>query len=264
MNHQISSPSAVRLDRQVVLVGKITGKPKLLAACRHNLREIQAELGAHSHIDPTKSANNLVLRGGQTSSEIMEEAERLIANSDVRVLRKDAVYAVEYIFSLSPLSVVNSYKYFQDSADWVASYTRCPILSAVVHLDEEAPHLHVLVLPMLNGKMRGSSIVGYKTKLANMKQDHYENVAKGHGLTRPNSLTSKQRKYIAQQAYKLLHDSPESLAKPDVKHALLNAINKDPTAFQVAFSIEPPIEEQKMKTMVQIFTSTGKGQHRSA
>jgi hypothetical protein len=91
MNHQISSPSAVRLDRQVVLVGKITGKPKLLAACRHNLREIQAELGAQSHIDPTKSANNLVLKGGQTSSEIMEEAERLIANSDVRVLRKDAV-----------------------------------------------------------------------------------------------------------------------------------------------------------------------------
>ena len=74
MNHQISSPSVTRLDRQVVLVGKITGKSKLLAACRHNLREIQAELGAFSHIDPTRSANNLVLHGGKTSVEIMDEA----------------------------------------------------------------------------------------------------------------------------------------------------------------------------------------------
>ena len=264
MNHQISSPSVTRLDRQVVLVGKITGKSKLLGACRHNLREIQAELGAFSHIDPTRSANNLVLHGGKTSVEIMDEAERLIAESGIKLLRKDAVYALEYIFSLSPESVVDSHKYFQDSADWVASYTRCPVLSAVVHLDEEAPHLHVLVLPLLNGKMRGSSIVGYKAQLALMKLDHFENVAKKHGIARPNSWTSKQRSYIAQQTYRLMNASPEILGKPDVKYALLKAISKDPSAFQVALSIEPPIAAPKMKTMVQIFTSTGKGQHRPA
>jgi len=261
MNHQISSPSVICLDRQVVLVGKLTGKPKLLAACRHNLREIQAELGAYSHIDPTKSTNNLVLQGGQTATEIMEQANRFIAESDVRVLRKDAVYAIEYIFSLSRETVVDFYTYFQDSADWTASYTGCPILSAVVHLDEEAPHMHVLVLPLLDGKMKGSSIVGYKAKLASMKQDHFENVAKKHGLSRPNSWTSKQRKYIAQQTYRLMNDSPEILGKPDVKYALLNAISKDPSAFQVAFSIEPPITATRMKTMAQIFTSPGKGKN---
>lgn len=146
MDYESIYSSVISRDRQAILVGKIRGKATLLAAARHNLREIQAELGADSHITPTKSHLNVVSRGGTTSSEVVALAEQLIRAAGIEKLRKDVVYAVEYIFSLPPDTNVNLHAYFNASLEWVASYTGCPILSAVTHLDEGAPHMHVLAL----------------------------------------------------------------------------------------------------------------------
>lgn len=262
MEHDNLYSSVIRRERQVVLVGKINGKARLLSAARHNLREIQAELGANSHIDPSKTHHNIVCLGGRTSREIMEHAEMLLRSAGIEKLRKDAVYAVEYIFSLPPETSIDFDAYFNASLEWLKDYVGCPILSAVTHLDEGAPHMHVLALPLVDDKMQGSAVVGYKSKLCGLKQSHYETVARRFGISRSGSWTKKQKHFIAEQAYSLFSQRPEVLAKPDVRYALIQAMIKDPTGVQVALSITPPEIPQKMRTMTQIFTSTGKGTSR--
>ena len=262
MDHDNLYSSVIRRERQVILVGKIIGKNRLLSAARHNLREIQAELGANSHIDPTKTHLNSVRLGGQTSAEIMAHAEQLLRAAGIEKLRKDAVYAVEYIFSLPPETSIDFDAYLNASLEWLTAYVGCPIMSAVTHLDEEAPHMHVLALPLLGKKMQGSAVVGYKSKLCGLKQSHYETVARRFGFSRPVSWTKKQKYFIAEQAYSLISQRPEVLTKPDVRYALIQAMLKDPSGVQVALSITPPEIPHKMRTMTQIFTSTGKGTNR--
>jgi hypothetical protein len=41
--------------------------------------------------------------------------------------------------------------------EWLEDYLGCPIIIAVVHLDEVAPHLHVVVLASRRGRMMGSA-----------------------------------------------------------------------------------------------------------
>lgn len=259
MNHQSIYSSVIRRDRQVILVGKIKGKATFIAAARHNLREIQAELGADSHITPTKSHLNVVSRGGQTSVEVLAHAEQLMHAAGIRNLRKDVVFAVEYLFSLPPETRVDVQAYFDASIEWLTSHICCPIVSAVIHLDEKAPHMHVLVLPLVNGRMQGSAVVGYKENLADLKRSHYERVAQAFDLAPPVRWTNKQKLYIAEQAYRFMRDQPDLLLKPDVRYALTQAMIKDPSAVQAALSITPPEPQKKLRTMAQIFTSKGKG-----
>jgi phage tail sheath protein FI len=53
-------------------------KPQMLIdAARHNLREIQAEQGASSHIDASRIKDNVVLFGPPTAKEVQANAEAL-------------------------------------------------------------------------------------------------------------------------------------------------------------------------------------------
>ncbi len=76
---------------QVLRVQKLKGGGIIGIAARHNLREIQAELGADSHIDPHRSAQNIILQGAGAASGIAAEAIKMMESADVLPLRKGAV-----------------------------------------------------------------------------------------------------------------------------------------------------------------------------
>ena len=66
------------------------------------------------------------------------------------------------MISLRANTTVDINGYFPGVIEWLEDYLGCQIISAVVHLDEGAPHMHVVVLPLRNGRMMGSALVGYK------------------------------------------------------------------------------------------------------
>ncbi len=77
-------------------LGKLTkGAGHVHSAARHNLREIQAELGAREHIDAGRSALNVVLAGEASAAGVSKYAKQLMADAGVIKLRKDCVRAVE-------------------------------------------------------------------------------------------------------------------------------------------------------------------------
>ena len=131
---------------------KLKGSGKVLAASRHNKRLIQAELGAGSHIDAARICLNLSLHGPDSPEAVARLAKDRMAAAGVRPQKKNAVLALEHVFSLPANTDIDLKAYFSDCVQWVARNFGGldNVLSADVHLDESAPHLHVLILPGLH------------------------------------------------------------------------------------------------------------------
>lgn len=157
----------------------------LLEAARHNLREIQAEQGAAGHIDPRRSYLNRVMAGPSTAAAVQAMAFDLMAAAGVVVakLRRDHSQAIEAVFSLPSGSAIEPGRYFAGALDWLKDALPLPVLSAVVHHDESAVHLHVLLLPLMNGKHVGSSPIE-RTPLKRLREGFFSQVAGPAGLQR--------------------------------------------------------------------------------
>ena len=156
----------------------------LLEAARHNLREIQAEQGATGHIDPTRTHANTVLHGPATAAEVCAQAEALQTGAGIvrGSLRRDHCQAIEAVFSLpQQAAMADPAAYFAQCLAWLAGALALPVLSAVVHRDESATHLHVLLLPVKDGAHVGSAPID-RAALKRLRERFFAKVAGPAGL----------------------------------------------------------------------------------
>lgn len=242
---------------------KLKGAGKVLTAARHNLREIQAEHGADGYIDPAKSHLNVVIAGPHEAVQVAA-----LANDEITgKLRCDAVRAIELVISLPPAQAFDQMAFFNDSLAWVRIFFGVPVLSAVVHLDETEPHCHVLLLPVVNGRMIGSDLVGNRARLRQMQCDFYQAVSSCYGLSRPMSAkrTSKAIRYkAASMVFDAIRAAPDCLGRPDVGFALKEAIASNPDALAAALGVTIPTGKTKReKSFVEIMTTPAKAEQRT-
>jgi hypothetical protein len=162
------------------------GKQIVRVAADHNTREFVSDA---SHIDPTRTPDNFILRGPSSAQAIARQARTLMKAAEVGTLRKDAVTMLEVLFSLPACSVIDARAYFAACVAWAEQHFAVPVLSAIVHLDEGAPHCHLLLLPLRDGRMVGSSLYGNRAKLTARQVEFYKAVAEPHGL--PNKATPR-------------------------------------------------------------------------
>lgn len=155
-------------------------------AADHNTREKVTDAG---HIDPARTPLNMVLRGPSSATAIARLARTLMAAAEVGPLRKDAVTMLEVLFSLPACSTIEARPYFEACVAWAEQHFAVPVLSAIVHLDEGAPHCHLLLLPLSEGRMVGSRLYGNRAKLAARQAEFYRAVAEPHGLARQATPT---------------------------------------------------------------------------
>jgi uncharacterized protein YciI len=106
-------------------------------------------------------------------------------------VRKNAVYAIEYLISASPAwfkdkTQQEQNRYFQDALEWLrAQYGKENIVCAGVHRDETSPHLFVYVIPLKDNKLNAKAFVGgSKHRLEDMQTDFAKKVCAPHGLQR--------------------------------------------------------------------------------
>lgn len=241
-----------------VALKKLTGKDIVRIAAKHNLREIQAEIGADSHINPALIGLNQILAGAATAAEVAAFAERLMNDASVGNLRRDAVRGIEIIISLPPTSTIERAVFFSDALAWVRDFFAVPVLSAVVHLDEAAPHCHVVLLPLVDGRMVGSDLMGNWTRLQAIQAGFYEQVGQPHGLTRPKAprrLNSATRGKGASMAYTAIVGNPDLLLRADVEKAILEAFGRNPEPLLTALGMATPTTPTKpVKSFVEIMT----------
>ncbi len=221
----------VRLERVTV---------PLIKAARHNLREIQRELGPGSNIDLARSHLNEILFGPSDASAVVASWSASLKEHGIEKLRKNGVRVVEIMMSLPANHRGPTKQFFLDSLEWVRSYLGGVVFSAVIHRDEGADHMHVLVLPIIEGRMRGRDYIGDIRRLQTIQMSFQAAVGQKHGLARPppkSRLTVAQKCDTASDVVSTLIANPDLLAHPSVKAGLLEAIERDPVALAKATGV---------------------------
>ena len=215
-------------------------------AASHNLREIQAELGADSHIDPIKTCTNKILRGADNAAGVARQAKILMLEAGIKSLRKDAVLGLEVIVSLP--SGIEEAGFFDTAVNWAEGFFELPIISAVIHNDEAAPHMHIIMLPLFDTRMIGNRLVGNKTRLNDMQADFFAKVGKRYGLTRgaPMRISSAARAKAAALVIDFLGKNPKSINEPTFRDALRDLVTENPLPMILALGLKMP-ENKKPK-----------------
>lgn len=224
---------------------------KLLAAAKHNLREIQAELGADSHIDATKCHLNVRLAGPATGKGVADFAGQIRIDAGIFKVRKNAVRAVEVLITLPPHSTtIDSASFFTDSLEWIRDFFLAPVLSAVVHHDEEAPHMHVLLLPLVNGRMVGTALLGDRVRMQAIQAGFYDTVARRYGLSRPQSAKRMNKSLRVKAATRIFEELQPFLVgmQPNIRKALLDTITGHPEPLLEACGIT--LQENQPQTPI--------------
>lgn len=239
------------------------GRRKVEIVARHNLREIVAERGADSHIDVERINDNYIIAGASTAAGVAEYERELLADACLsKSLRKDAVRALELVFSLPPDTTIDHRAYFAAAFDWARQYYDAPILSAVVHLDESAPHCHVVLLPLVDGKMDGSKLFGNHDKFIATLEDFYQQVVSKYGLPRQvprKRLGAAIRQGLAISMLAAIKANAGTLNEPVIKDALIALMAANPERLAIALGIDiPEPKKKKPKTFVEIMTKPQK------
>jgi hypothetical protein len=243
---------------QVLRIKKLKGGGIIATAARHNLREIQAEIGADSHIDPLKTSQNVVLRGAGRASDVAAAAVKLMEQAKLKKpLQKNGVHGLEILCSLPSSSGIAAVDYFADAVAWAEMFFEIPILSAVIHNDEATPHCHVIMLPLFDGRMIGSALVGNRTRLLAMQADFHAKVAQGYGLKRgepAKHYSGAARLLAADRVVTALRGAKSGLDDPAIRDALRDAIAETmPVHLMELLGLDmPEVRTPKPKTYIDI------------
>lgn len=207
------------------------GKNIICSAAKHNLRELAAERGMDGHINPDQSHLNRVLCGPDSADGVAAFSRELMDSEGIGELRKDAVRGIELVISLPPTGTIDTDQFFDDALHWAMRHFAVPVLSAVVHYDESAPHMHIILLPLIAGRMNGSDLFGDKAKLKRMQNDFYERVARPYGMSKPpepKRIPAADRKKLAGQILSAIRVNSALLDQPGLKSALLDVLASNP------------------------------------
>lgn len=79
------------------------------------------------------------------------------------------------------------------------------VVSAVVHYDEDTPHMHVLSVPLTrDGRLSAREIVGGRAQMAHAQDSFFEQVGQQYGLQRGVHMDGpEKRKHITAQQHRL-------------------------------------------------------------
>lgn len=145
-------------------------------------------------IDINRSDQNITFYKTENLTEDVKRRVADIQSRQKRKIRCDAPVAIEYMITASPeamahLSAEERERYFTECLSFVeARHGTRNRLSAVLHLDETTPHLHILVFPELEGKLDAKSY--FKLPALTELQDEFAiKVGKQFGLERGVRLT---------------------------------------------------------------------------
>lgn len=137
------------------------------------------------------------------------EVDKRIKESGCRV-RKDSTRFVDTLITASPeffwnMTHEKMVEYFQRAVDFIKSKIRPDmIFSAVVHLDEKTPHLHLCFVPLTkDNRLTAKEILGNRAKLSKWQDEFHEFMVKFYpDIERGTSATLTQRKHIPSNVFK--------------------------------------------------------------
>ena len=172
----------------------------------HNERT-KEKYASNPDIDLTRSKYNFHLI--EPPQRYRAEAERQISAAGCRT-RTDSVRVVEVLFTATPEFFKSKNppeirRYFEEALRFFEQFqSRETIISAVVHMDEKTPHMHLSFIPLTpDGCLSAKEIVGNKKKLTWWQDKFWEHmVQKYPDLERGESASQTGRDHIPPRIFK--------------------------------------------------------------
>ena len=172
----------------------------------HNERT-KEEYASNPDIDKSRSHLNFHLL--EPDRKYRAEAERQIKDAGCRT-RSDSVRLVEALVTATPEFFKGKKKaeikaYFQEALDFIREHQdQKTIISAVVHMDEKTPHMHLSFVPLTaDGRLCAKEIVGNKKKLTQWQDRFWEHMVKKYpDLERGESACETGRDHIPPRVFK--------------------------------------------------------------
>lgn len=193
LSHQDIMENAYRISVRGVLLKRKGSAHTLAMAEAHNTRKIAMELASFAHIDSSRTWLNqeLISLSGKSLEDAVLDVlrEKEVDLSSQTNKRKDKCFAIEWLFSVTLGYEGDHRSLYIDCLDWLSAYyPNCPLVHAVVHYDENEPHMHVVMVPLEGKRLPGSRILSYKGGARARDNDLYESIGIKHGLTSRISL----------------------------------------------------------------------------
>jgi hypothetical protein len=205
---------------QIVRVQKIKSTGIGLAQ-RHNLRQYTDKHPAPKNINTELSKNNYSMFKCPTRkfADIIKNRVQAVQDQQKRQIRKDCPRALEYMITASPEFFLgsdddNQKKYFENALEFIKKrHGEENLVSAEIHLDEETPHLHVIVVPIRqleDGKIKldPKSFCTPK-ELRDLQTNFNKQVAKRFGLERGEYESEAKHQTTEQHNKKLCRENRE-------------------------------------------------------
>ena len=138
-------------------------KDQMIKLAPHNER-VKKEY-SNKNIDKSKSYKNYHLKKPEFAN-YFKEFKRLKEENNLKgQLHKNSIYACEMIITsdkefFEKIGEKETKRYFQTAYNFICNYKNLGeenIISAVVHLDEETPHMHLTFIPVVDSKDKESN-----------------------------------------------------------------------------------------------------------
>jgi len=158
-------------------------------------------------IDTDRSKYNIHIIKPETSYK--NESDNRIEKAGCRT-RKDSVRFIDALITASPDFFKNKKReevkaYFQTAVDFLSKKIgKHNIFTAVVHLDEKTPHMHLCFTPITeDGRLSAKEIIGNRTQLTQWQDSFFEHMVKKFpNIERGESASETGRKHIPTRLFK--------------------------------------------------------------
>lgn len=127
---------------------------------------------SNQNIDRTRSHFNYHLKKPKENTYYKEFQRLQKENNLTGQIHKNSIYACEMIITsdkefFHKIGEKETKRYFQTAYNFIANYNNLGsenIISAVVHLDEETPHMHLVYIPVVHIKdtKSGKNLVSFR------------------------------------------------------------------------------------------------------
>ena len=220
-------------------------------------------------IDPSRSHLNFHLI--TPKRRYRAEAEQQIKEAGCRT-RTDSIRMVETIFTASheffkDKSIREIRAFFQEALEFLSKHqAQETMISAVVHMDERTPHMHLCFVPLTEDKrLCAKEILGNKKKLTQWQDKYWEHMVKKYpNLERGESASETGRDHIPTRVFKQMarlnkqHDKLEEMLS-DMKFTNYKEKSAQIAAFLEKYIPDVAAMETQMKKYEKFFkTASGK------
>ena len=221
----------------------------------HNERT-KEKYASNPDIDCSRSKYNFHLI--EPAGRYRAEAENQIQAAGCRT-RTDSIRVVEVMFTATPeffngKKLPEIRRYFEEALRFFEQFqSRETIISAVVHMDEKTPHMHLSFVPLTaDGRLSAKEIVGNKKKLTWWQDKFWEHmVIKYPDLERGESASQTGRDHIPPRIFKEMTRLNKQRQKLDELLTGIGPLNSKKRAAEISKLLDgyiPAVE--KMQTQL--------------